>query len=113
KPAPHHAPGRADPADAMPAQVRRPQARADAGGRGAHRTGGERMNVKAVVKVMNFHALLRVEASRKQAERYQAMESELENMMRIVMNNRNLRLDKRIALPDPALPALRIYLGSD
>lgn len=71
------------------------------------------MNVKAVVKVMNFHALLRVEASRKQAERYQAMESELENMMRIVMNNRNLRLDKRIALPDPALPALRIYLGSD
>ena len=27
------------------------------------------MNIKAVVKVMNFHALLRVEASRKQAER--------------------------------------------
>lgn len=71
------------------------------------------MNVKAVVKVMNFHALLRVEASRKQAERYQTMESELENMMRIVMNNRNLRLDKRIALPDPNQPVLRIYLGSD
>ncbi len=71
------------------------------------------MNVKAVVKVMNFHALLRVEASRKQAERYQTMESELENMMRLVMNNRNLRLDKQIALPDPNLPVLRIYLGSD
>lgn len=71
------------------------------------------MNVKAVVKVMNFHALLRVEASRKQAERYQTMESELENMMRLVMNNRNLRLDKQIALPDPSLPVLRIYLGSD
>lgn len=71
------------------------------------------MNVKAVVKVMNFHALLRVEASRKQAERYQTMESELENMMRIIMNNRNLRLDKRIALPDPSQPVLRIFLGSD
>lgn len=71
------------------------------------------MNIKAVVKVMNFHALLRVEASRKQAERYQTMESELENMMRIVMNNRNLRLDKRIALPEPNQPVLRIYMGSD
>lgn len=71
------------------------------------------MNVKAVVKVMNFHALLRVEASRKQAERYQAMENELENMMRIIMNNRNFRLDKRIILPDASKPVLRIFLGSD
>lgn len=71
------------------------------------------MKIKAVVKVMNFHALLRVEASRKQAELYQTMEKELEKMMRIVMNNRNLRLDKRISLPDPSLPVLRIYIGSD
>lgn len=71
------------------------------------------MNVKAVVKVMNFHALLRVDASRRQAERYSAMEEELETMMRIVMLNRNFRLDKKIQLPDPNLPVLRIYLGSD
>ena len=32
------------------------------------------MNVKAVVKVMNFHALLRVDASRKRAEKLAAME---------------------------------------
>lgn len=34
------------------------------------------MNVKAVVKVMNFHALLRVEASSKRALMYQTMEEE-------------------------------------
>lgn len=71
------------------------------------------MNVKAVVKVMNFHALLRVDASRRQAERYSAMEEELQAMMRIVLLNRNFRLDKKVQLPDPNLPVLRIFLGSD
>lgn len=71
------------------------------------------MNVKAVVKVMNFHALLRVDASRKRAEKLAAMEEELAAMMRIVLNNRNFRADKRVRLPDPNLPPLRIYLGSD
>ncbi len=71
------------------------------------------MNVKAVVKVMNFHALLRVEASGSQALKYQTMEEELSAMMCIIQNNRNLQLDKKIKLPDPSLPVLRIYLGSD
>lgn len=71
------------------------------------------MNIKAVVKVMNFHALLRVDASNKKAQLYQTMENELESMMRIVTNNRNLRLDKRLGAPDPSKPKLRIYFGSD
>ncbi len=71
------------------------------------------MNIKAVVKVMNFHSLLRVDASRRRADMFEAMKYELEAMMRIIMNNRNLRLDKHIRLPDPTLPVLRIYLGSD
>ena len=71
------------------------------------------MNIKAVVKVMNFHALLRVDASRKRAEKLLDMEEELAAMMRIVLGNRNLRLDKRVKLPDPKLPPLRIYIGSD
>lgn len=71
------------------------------------------MNVKSVVKVMNFHALLRVDASGRQALMYGAMEEELAAMMRIIQSNRNLRLDKRIRLPDARLPLLRIYLGSD
>lgn len=71
------------------------------------------MNVKSVVKVMNFHALLRVESSRRQAELYGNMENELASMMRIIMNNRNLRLDKLIKIPDSSLPKLKIYIGSD
>ncbi len=71
------------------------------------------MNVKAVVKVMNFHALLRVESSKNLAQKYLAVSEELEHMMSIVMNNRNLRNDKKIKLPDPTLPALKIYIGSD
>ena len=64
------------------------------------------MNVKAVVKVMNFHALLRVEKSGKQAIMYSTMEDELSAMMQILQSNRNLRLDKHIRLPDPDLPVL-------
>lgn len=71
------------------------------------------MNVKAVVRVMNFHALLRVEASGNLALMYSAMEDELSAMMKIIQSNRNLRLDKRIELPDERLPVLRIYFGSD
>lgn len=71
------------------------------------------MNIKAVVKVMNFHALLRVESSLKKAQLYQTMQGELEEMMKIVSNNRNLRLDKKWGKIDPTKPKLRIYLGSD
>ena len=71
------------------------------------------MNVKAVVKVMNFHALLRVEKASQNAMLYSTMQNELESMMSIIMNNRALRLDKKIKAPDPNLPVLRIYLGSD
>jgi len=71
------------------------------------------MKIKAVVKVMNFHSLLRVDSSRKRADHYSAMEQELADMMRIVMNNRNLKLDKLIKEPDPSFPVLRFYLGSD
>ena len=71
------------------------------------------MNVKSVVKVMNFHSLLRVEKSRRKAERYLTMQAELEKMMKPIMNNRNLQLDKIFKLPDPDKPVLKIYLGSD
>ena len=71
------------------------------------------MKIKAVVKVMNFHSLLRVDNSRKRAEHYAAMQNELVQMMRIIVNNRNLRLDKLISPPDPDLPILRFYIGSD
>jgi F0F1-type ATP synthase gamma subunit len=62
---------------------------------------------------MNFHALLRVEKARKQALLLSGMRTELEKMLRGIVLNRNLRLDKLLRLPDARLPALRIYLGSD
>ncbi len=71
------------------------------------------MNVKAVVKVMNFHSLLRVESARRAAEKYGTMEDELESMIGIILNNKNLQLDKKILLPKSDLPELNIYLGSD
>ncbi|WP_317855574.1 FoF1 ATP synthase subunit gamma [Chakrabartyella piscis] len=71
------------------------------------------MNVKAVVKVMNFHALLRVDASRRLSDMYSTMQDELEAMMSIILSNDNLKLDKTLKLPDPKLPVLRIYIASD
>jgi F0F1-type ATP synthase gamma subunit len=71
------------------------------------------MKIKSVVKVMNFHALLRVEKARRQALILSGMRAELEKMLRSVVLNRNLRLDKLLKLPDARLPVLRIYLGSD
>jgi F0F1-type ATP synthase gamma subunit len=71
------------------------------------------MKVKNVVKVMNFHALIRVDAAKRKAQRYQVMERELMSMIDQVMNNRNLLLDKSILKPNPDKPKLTVYLGSD
>jgi F0F1-type ATP synthase gamma subunit len=69
--------------------------------------------VKNVVKVMNFHALIRVDAAKRKAQQYQVMERELMAMLDQIMNNRNLLLDKSILKPNPDKPRLTIYLGSD
>ena len=71
------------------------------------------MGVKNVVKVMNFHALIRVDAAKRKARRYQLMEKEVMSMLDQIMNNRNLILDKSILKPNPDKPKLTIYLGSD
>lgn len=71
------------------------------------------MKVKNVVKVMNFHALIRVDAAKRKAKRYQLMEKEVMSMLDQIMNNRNLILDKSILKPNPDKPKLTIYLGSD
>lgn len=71
------------------------------------------MRIKSVVKVMNFHALLRVDRSRKTAEKYMSMEKELLDMMDVISNNRNLILDKKIWKVDSKKEELKIYFGSD
>lgn len=71
------------------------------------------MNVRNVVKVMNFHALIRVDNARRKAEKYRMMEAQLQRMMASILYNRNLILDKRLILPDENAPEINIYLGSD
>ena len=71
------------------------------------------MNIKNIVKVMNFHSLLRVDKARKEAEKYFIMEEELRYMIDNVANNRNFLLDKSIHTVDPSKPELNIYIGSD
>ncbi|MBT1175851.1 F0F1 ATP synthase subunit gamma [Bifidobacterium sp. LC6] len=71
------------------------------------------IKVKNVVKVMNFHALLRVDAAKRHADQYQVLEREVESMMDNIANNRNFILDKKALRPNPKAPELVIYIGSD
>lgn len=71
------------------------------------------MKVKNVVKVMNFHSLLRVDKARKEAEKYFEVETELRNMIDSITNNRNIVLDKRVLIVPKNKPVLNIYVGSD
>lgn len=71
------------------------------------------MNVKNVVKVMNFHSLLRVDKARKEAEKYFQVEAELRKIINVVTNNRNFVLDKKELVINKDAPVLNIYVGSD
>lgn len=71
------------------------------------------MKVKNIVKVMNMHALIRVESTKKQAEKYLLLENEVNNMIDNIINNRNFKLDKTLIKLDKKTPPLNIYIGSD
>ena len=71
------------------------------------------MSLKNVVKVMNFHSLLRVDRSRKAARKYSQMEEMVLEMLDNILNNRNVILDVKALQMDPKMPKLLILLGSD
>lgn len=71
------------------------------------------MSVKNVVKVMNFHSLLRVDKSRKKAAMYFKTEEELFKIINKILFNQNIILDKKGILPDKSKPRLNIYIGND
>lgn len=71
------------------------------------------MNIKIIVKVMNFHSLIRVDSARKKAEKYLQLEKEASDIIDMIVNNRNFILDKKLWEVDPSKPALNIYFGSD
>jgi len=71
------------------------------------------MKVKNVVKIMNFHSLLRVNSARKRAEQLNTYEKELSNMLDNILNNKNLILDKKGLIAPVGKNNLIIYIGSD
>ena len=71
------------------------------------------MKIKSVVKVMNFHSLLKVDKARKTAEKYFEYEEGLTDFADNIMNNRNLILDKKVLKLDKNKPPLNIYIGND
>lgn len=71
------------------------------------------MKIKPVVKVMNFHSLLRVEKTKKEAQKYLQVEMQIKMMIDVIMNNRNIKLSKLVLQGNKGRPKLHIYLGSD
>ena len=71
------------------------------------------MRIKSVVKVMNFHSLLRVDSARKKAEKFFTYEKELTDFVDNILNNRNLILDKKMLKLNKHKRPLNIYIGND
>ena len=71
------------------------------------------MRIKNVVKVMNFHSLLRVDKSKKQAESYRNVGEEITKIIKTIVYNKNLVLDKKVITPDPKMEKLNIYIAND
>ena len=71
------------------------------------------MRVKSVVKVMNFHSLLRVNSARRKAELLDSYEKELSNVIDSIVNNKNFILDKKALKPSDNKKELIVYIGSD
>ena len=71
------------------------------------------MRIKNVVKVMNFHSLLRVDASKREAESYRNVGDEITKIIKTIVYNKNLVLDKKVIMPNPNNNKLNIYIAND
>ena len=70
-------------------------------------------STKNIVKVMNFHSLIRVDKAKKRASKYNEVEKELTRNLAALIYNRNLKLDKKMLLENPNGEVLNIYIGND
>ncbi len=70
-------------------------------------------SIKNVVKVMNFHSLLRVDKARKRADKYLTVGKEITKILEEILYNKNLVLDKQALIPDKNKPILDIYVAND
>lgn len=71
------------------------------------------MKIKNVVKVMNFYSLLRVDASKRRADKLIRNELEVREFCDNILNNKNLILDKRTINMNPKGKELNIYIAND
>ena len=71
------------------------------------------MSVRNVVKVMNFHALLRVNNARKKVERAFSYERELKYVIASIVKNRIFKQDNLSLEFSKNEKELNIYIGSD
>ena len=70
-------------------------------------------SVKNIVKVMNFHSLIRVDKAKKKAAKFNEVEKELIKTLASLVYNNNLRLDKKLLNANPKGEVLNIYIGND
>lgn len=71
------------------------------------------MQIESIVKVMNFHSLLRVNKSKITAEKFFEYEKEITNFVDTIVNNRNFILDKKILKNEQNKKELNIYIAND
>ena len=71
------------------------------------------MSVKNTVKVMNFHALLRVPEARRKVELAFEYERELKYIISSIINNRIFKQERLSLELDETAKELNIYIGSD
>ena len=71
------------------------------------------MRIKSVVKVMNFYSLLRVDSSKKKAEKYFGYEQAVRDFIDNILNNKNLILDKKMIKMNEKGRELNIYIAND
>lgn len=71
------------------------------------------MKIKKIVKVMNFQTLLKISAAKAKAEIYQDVGKEVTDLLKMIVNNKNIILDKNILKADKTKPALNIYIAND
>lgn len=71
------------------------------------------MKIKSVVKVMNFYSLLRVDSSKKKAEKYFGYEQAVRDFIDNILNNKNLILDKKMIKMNEKGRELNIYIAND
>lgn len=71
------------------------------------------MRIKNVVKVMNFHSLLKVDKARREAETYRDVGEKITNIIGRIIYNKNMVLDKNVLTPIKGNPKLNIYIAND